>query len=246
MRLGDTVRSVVALPGIPAGTAGTVTEIGSPFIAVQFGDGRVGYYARRQLRSQLATADPDLPSEISLGFTPEVLPAGSHLCCLPATGAEMLSTCFGYLAAGLRAGERCFCFASPRWAATVRRLFATDGHRHWLDSGDLSFVDVRDIYLPPAEFTADKQLARAERALASATGRTRVFGRPGACYREAPAEEWWDYEMRMTRVLGEMGASAICAYDPTEQRRGGARQAELTHPFVVRNREIVPGSASYV
>lgn len=187
MRLGDTVRSIVALPGIPAGTAGTVTEISSPFIAVQFGDGRVGYYAGRQLRAQLAAADPQLPSEIGLGFTPEMLPAGSHLCCLPASGAEMLSTAFEYLAAGLRAGESCFCLASPRWATTVRQLFATGEHRHWLDSGDLSFLDVRDIYLAPDQFTADGQLFRTERALAGSSRRVRVFGRPGACFPRSAA-----------------------------------------------------------
>ncbi len=153
----------------------------------------------------------------------------------------MLSTAFEYLAAGLRAGESCFCFASPRWAATVRQLFATGEHRHWLDSGDLSFLDVRDIYLAPDQFTADGQLFRTERALAGSSRRVRVFGRPGACFREAPREEWWDYEMRVTRVLAEVGASAICAYGPVEQRRGGARQAELTHPFVVRNQRLMAG-----
>jgi hypothetical protein len=213
---------------------------------VQSSDGRTGYYACRQLYRLPETAGPGLPSDISLGFTPEALPAGSHLCCLPATGAEMLSTCFDYLAAGLRAGERCFCFASPRWAATVRQLFATEEYRHWLDSGDLSFVDVRDVYLPPDEFTADEQLDRTERALTSASGRSRLFSRPGARFREAPAEEWWDYEMRVTRMLGEMGASAICAYDPAEQKRGCARLAELTHPFVVRNRQLVPSWSTHV
>ena len=49
-KVADAVETVVALPGIPAGSQGRVKEIGHPFVAVEFEDGRVGYYSPRQLR----------------------------------------------------------------------------------------------------------------------------------------------------------------------------------------------------
>jgi len=48
-KAGDAVETVVALPGIPAGSVGRVKELGRPFLAVEFDDGRVGYYSPRQL-----------------------------------------------------------------------------------------------------------------------------------------------------------------------------------------------------
>ena len=48
--VGEAVRTVVALPGIPVGSVGRVREIGYPFLAIEFEDGRVGYYSPRQLR----------------------------------------------------------------------------------------------------------------------------------------------------------------------------------------------------
>jgi len=49
-KAGEAVETVVALPGIPAGSVGRVKELGRPFLAVEFDDGRVGYYSPRQLR----------------------------------------------------------------------------------------------------------------------------------------------------------------------------------------------------
>lgn len=50
--VAERVETVVALPGIPAGSVGRVKEIGRPFLAVEFEDGRVGYYSPRQLRKR--------------------------------------------------------------------------------------------------------------------------------------------------------------------------------------------------
>lgn len=240
MRLGDTVRSAVALPGIPVGTTGTIAEIANPFVAVRFADGRIGYYGRCQLRPASPSRVNLPPSEIGLGFTTESVPSGSHLCCLPTTGAEMLATASDYFEAGLQAGERCIALGSPRWLASLRAQLVSRGYAEYIAREDLAFVDARTVYLPPDEFTADEQLLRLGRALDGSDRRLRVFGRPGACYRKVSQDEWWDYELRATRVLSDLGASAICAYDLADQRCGASHQAELTHPFVVRGRQLLP------
>ncbi len=49
-KIGDTVQTAVELPGIPTGSVGTVKAIDRLFTAVEFADGRIGYYSPRQLR----------------------------------------------------------------------------------------------------------------------------------------------------------------------------------------------------
>lgn len=59
--VADNVETVVALPGIPAGSVGRVKEIGRPFLAVEFENGRVGYYSPRQLRTACSEKASDSP-----------------------------------------------------------------------------------------------------------------------------------------------------------------------------------------
>ncbi len=56
LKIGDRVEAAVELPGIPAGSTGTVKAIDRLFTAVEFVDGRIGYYSPAQLR--LTSAKP--------------------------------------------------------------------------------------------------------------------------------------------------------------------------------------------
>jgi len=244
MHLGDKVRSAVALPSVPVGTTGTVEEIGRLFVAVRFADGRMGYYARRQLL-RLGLSD-HLSSEAgrltALGFTSETIPVGSHICLVPSTEDEARAIAAEYLLAGLRAGEQVLCWAGRCWTRALQSVLIAKG----LDQGwrGMTFLESKDVYLPGSEFTADKQLARLEKALGDlAGGRLRLFARvEGAC-REVPENEWWDYEMRATHPLREHGATGLCCYQA--RRRGASLHAEAIHPYVVKeggilSREIAP------
>jgi hypothetical protein len=51
LRIGDTVETTFELPGLPAGSVGTVRAMDPLFVAVEFLEGRIGYYAPRQLRA---------------------------------------------------------------------------------------------------------------------------------------------------------------------------------------------------
>jgi hypothetical protein len=159
----------------------------------------------------------------------------------------MAPTAFDFLAAGLTSGEKCLCVSSPRWAAGLRRRFSGNGFSSHLESGDLVFVDPSEVYLPANEFTADRQLQRLARAIADlGARRMRIFARAGTWFKAVPEDEWWDYEMRATRVLGESGTTAICAYHPEGQERGCRQRAEVTHPYLVTGRRLSPGWASPV
>ena len=51
MRAGDCVRSLVSLPGRPAGAVGRVVDVGTLFITVDLPNKSRVYYTRQQLES---------------------------------------------------------------------------------------------------------------------------------------------------------------------------------------------------
>lgn len=61
VRIGDVVETAVDLPGIPCGSRGTVKEVEPLLVAVEFDEGRIGYYSPRQLRPMPPPADSQEP-----------------------------------------------------------------------------------------------------------------------------------------------------------------------------------------
>jgi len=248
MRSGDRVRSTVVLPSIPAGAVGTVEEIGSIFVAVRFDDGRVGYYARRQLASSGSDQQVSpLPNQtIALGFAAETLAAGSHLCLLPSVEREAHRIAGDFLSAGLKHGETCVCCASRSWTRALRAVLAANAHDGTSDPAEVLFLSPREVYLPATEFTADKQLARVQNTLSGFPGgRVRIVGRWGtAGIGACRASEWWDYEMRVTYLLRERGATAMCSYDA--RSTSICRRAEVLHPYAVKGGRLLSRNVSVV
>ena len=55
MTVGDRVRVMMSFPQRPAGSIGTIIEVGRPFLTVEFAGGRLGYYGRHQLETAGST-----------------------------------------------------------------------------------------------------------------------------------------------------------------------------------------------
>lgn len=233
------MRSRAALPGIPVGAAGTVKEVGRLFVTVEFEDGRTAYYARRQLLSlgpESSGLTPLPSSTVDLGFTATRVPDGSHLCLLPSTSREALEVVASYFAAGLRAGEACYCIAGRAWAARLKVMVAELCELNEVECEGLALADAGEFYGQGASFTADRQLATLDRALRSFEGRrARCFGRVAPVLRGIPAAEWWGYERGATDVLKQHAATGFCGYDLGGLRDEQWQYAQATHPYVVIN-----------
>jgi hypothetical protein len=244
MRLGDRVRTTVALPSIPFGAAGVVEEVGRPFIAVRFDDGRIGFYARRQLQRLRPGCDASASTnrDIHLGFTSMAVSAGSHLFLAAGTECEAQAVASDYLIAGIQAGETCFCCVERCWRKALDSALAAKGSPTGSGSSAVIFTDPTEVYLDAPEFTADGQLARMAEALDRFGGtRLRLFGRLGReALRVIPEREWWDYEMRVTQLLREHGTTAMCAYPTSDSSY--ARHAQAIHPYVFSKGQLIAHS----
>jgi hypothetical protein len=242
MRVGDEVRTGVPLPGIPIGTVGSVKEVGRLFVAVDFDDGHIGYYAQPQL-SRTADCSPqsdEAQDDADLGFAQTRVPYGSHLCLLPPSQRESAAVAAQYVAAGVRGGDNCVCAVPYRYGLALRRgvwELGVDPDRA-VNAGTLSIVSNTDVYLQGNEFTAARQLERSLKAYGALSHgpaqRLRCMGYPASVLRDMDPEEWWEYERRVTPLLKMKRLLALCVYDARGVGSTQWKRAEALHPYTVR------------
>ena len=246
MQVGSRVRTATDLPGIPAGSEGVVGELGRVFVAVQFADGRTGYYARRQL---VVVPDPadrlsdQRTPDADLGIAGAHLPYGSHLCFLPGADEHPLQTPALYLRAGLAAGDVSVAIGPGEWrgrlVSSLRSLGRDTDHAQ--ASRDLVIMDIWDYYYPPSEFTADRQIERLREALrrAAPLGRgLRLLGHAAACMMGVDPDEWCDYELRATPILGEAKTLALCSYAELPEDSPLRKAALTTHKHLLSGGQV--------
>ena len=249
MKAGDRVRTDIALPGIPAGKRGVITEVGRLFLVVAFEDGRHGYYARRQLTLDAlsAAADECATGElIPLGVADARVPRGSHLCLLPSNGNVSVNVIARYAAAGLSCRESVLCILPDerqrRFLRTLS-LLQVEGESA-LRRGLLTIVSPSEVYQPPSTFVVRDQLERTatavSRALHSSPDGLRFFGCPG---KTSAAENWWEYEERITPILRAFGATALCVYDHDGLTPDVEQKATLLHTHVLRDGNLTVGGS---
>ncbi len=249
MQLGDRVRTRVALPGIPTGALGQVKETGRRFVAIGFPDGRLGYYAPQQLElvgSCGFLGRGDSTQEVAFGINDLRVPLGSHFCLLPVSLGEAMELVASFLAAGLEAGERCFC-ALPKartddLARAEDKLSAEGRDIPW---DELTLLDVWELYLDRDRFVAEKQLERLEGMARSAAAgehtRLRGFGYVPPVLAKVDPAQWWRYEEQVTPVCERLGLTAMCGYAPSRTESTAWGLAVKAHPYVVRGKEVAPG-----
>ncbi len=250
MKVGDEVRTAIALPGIPAGTRGVVKEIGRPFVVVAFADGRHGYYARRQLTSAPPRgASPALraPESVPLGLDGARVPRASHTCLLPSSRAAAISVTARYVAAGLGNGETLLCFAPDKArAGLIRHLLdlGTDADRA-IQRSQLTIAPPSSIYIPASRFDPVKQTRAVATFVSEATQKAptglRCCGFVGDMYK---AKGWWQYEASITQVVRDYRFITLCVYDSSVQRAGIVDALYETHTHVLRDEVVTPGGAA--
>jgi len=251
MKVGDSVRTAISLPGIPTGTTGTVKEVGRPFLLVSFDDGREGYYPRQQLCSAACGCanGTGIERTIPLGLFDLRVSPGSHCCLLPSTESVALEATARFAAAGLESGETVICGVPnglrPALLARLRQLGGSVGCEDWRKR--LVVVAPCSFYLPASEFTAARQLEKTIGALRAAARSNpqgaRAFVHVG---RRPDLAGWWQYEEQVTPLLREAGTMALCVYDRAGWGTDCWRRAIELHHYVVRDDHVSTGGLALV
>ena len=152
-----------------------------------------------------------------------------------------------FAAAGLREGETVMCAVPGKWrAALVSALglmgFPAAGET---DRGQLILTSPSRLYLPRSEFSAEGQLEKTMGALAGAARANPKGARAFAFAGTRPAlPGWWEYEEKLTPLLAESGATALCVYQSTRCGTEPWRRAVELHPYVVREGQVTQGGVA--
>lgn len=250
MKVGNTVRTAISLPGIPLGATGTVKEAGRLFVLVSFEDGREGYYSRRQLTSVVQCAcrgDDRIEETIPFGLSDLRVPRGTHSCLLPSSESATLDGTARFAAAGLQSGETVICGVPRRWQPAFLLRLRQLGSPANCEACRQSLVMIAPsrLYLSASQFTGQRQLERTVAAIAAASRGNRRGARAFAHVGDHPdLSGWWEYEERITPVLRDTGMTALCVYDRTGWDTEPWRRAIELHDYVVRDDHVSRGGLS--
>lgn len=164
---------------------------------------------------------------------------GAHLCLIYGSRGELLEILLPYFREGLLANEFCLWITSqtlsPEEAAAALRA-ATPGFDHYVESGQIAFVDYRDWYLSQGVFDGPGTARASDERLQSALERgfdgMRVSS-DSAWLSPADWEAFLHYEASREATLKDQRILTLCAY---AREKLGAREifdAVANHEFAL-------------
>lgn len=190
--------------------------------------------------------EPNEPRKMSLGFTHEAFPAGTHMCYIYNDDDECREALAKYIESGLLEGEEVHYFYHAVMGETpeaARRRIgvpsSAEGSR-----GVFKLARALDTYCPDGRFVPERMLNCLRDVYLSSiengfTG-TRVSGEMGWALEGLPGtERLIEYEARVNTVVAEYPCTALCQYDA--RRFDGATLFHVlsVHPAMVVQGQVV-------
>ena len=183
---------------------------------------------------------------ISLGFTNNKTPVGTHICQIFSDDDERSEALLKFLVSGLAAGERAACFSEKVTAQTVRGFFAEKGlsYEQLSGSGAFSLSGTREVYFEENRFDPDRMLAVLSRyyeeSLAMGFNGGRVIGEMTPEVQQVPGgERLLEYESRVSLLLRTHPVTSVCQYDARTFDGATIMDILKVHPLMVVRGSVV-------
>lgn len=184
--------------------------------------------------------------QVSLGFTAERFPAGTHMCYIFNDDAERLELIVRFVESGLHAHEQVGYFADLQSPEEMHaRLLALGADLPpQMDDRELSITRALDTYCPDGRFVPERMLQNLRSMYCSSidagyTG-ARASGEMSWALRGVPgSERLIEYEALINNVVRQFPTTAICQYDA--RRFDGATLFDVlnVHPMMIIRGQVV-------
>ena len=183
---------------------------------------------------------------ISLGFTNDKTPAGTHICQIFSDNDERSEALLKFLVSGLAAGERAACFSEKVTEQTIRGFFAEKGlsYEQLSGNGAFSLSGTRDVYFEGNRFDPDRMLAILtqyyQEALAMGFNGARVIGEMSPEVQLLPGgERLLEYESKVSLLLKTHPVTSVCQYDARAFDGATIMDILKVHPLMVVRGSVV-------
>lgn len=147
-------------------------------------------------------------------------PLTKHICSFYASQVEQFASAVPFIKAGLTQGKKCIYVLSDRSKQTVVEALQQSGIPvdKYLESNQLEFYTVDDIYLSDGSFSPDQVVQTLkeleEEALENGYDGVFVTGELAWFFkRNIPISRLLDYETRLNYYLSKSNTVALCQYN---------------------------------
>lgn len=183
---------------------------------------------------------------ISLGFTAEPFPAGTHMCYIYNDDQERHELISSFVESGLQGHEKIGYFVDLMSPEEMRAHLSELGVNlpPEVDEREFSITRALDTYCPDGSFVPERMLQNLRSMYSSSIDEgyagTRASGEMSWALRGVPgSERLIEYEALINTVVREYPTTAICQYDA--RRFDGATLFDVlnVHPMMIIRGQVV-------
>lgn len=177
---------------------------------------------------------------VSLGFTDEKLPAGTHICQIYSNDDERNNSLLEFLRSGLEAREHAACFSEKVDETALAKFL--EAHNISLKdakaSGDLTLAGTREVYFQDDKFDPDRMLGLLTQfhktSKEAGCPACRVIGEmsPEIEHIEG-GSQLLEYESRVSLLLKEHPVTAVCQYNAHDFDGATIMDVLKLHPLMI-------------
>jgi hypothetical protein len=183
---------------------------------------------------------------ISLGFTEERFPAGTHICQVFTDDNEREDSLLKFLLSGLQSGERASCFSDKTTEPIISEYLGSHGISFGdvRASGAFTLAGVRDIYFQDNRFDPERMLDVLtkfhDESVHQGYPAARVIGEMTPEIQHVPnGSRLLEYESKVSLLLRTHPVTAVCQYDAHTFDGATIMDILKVHPFMVVRNSVV-------
>lgn len=183
---------------------------------------------------------------ISLGFTDEKVPEGTHMCLVFTQEEERVNALLKYLLSGLQEDERCIAFSENLSEQDIKSFLVLNkiDYNEKKSSTAISLSGTNKVYFPEGCFDPEKMLTLLtnyylESQKLGFRG-ARVIGEMEPQIETIPGgERLLEYESRVSLLVKKYPITAICQYDANKFNGSTIMDVLKVHPKMIVNGTVV-------
>lgn len=185
-------------------------------------------------------------SNISLGFSNQKVPVGTHICLIFTKEEERKDSLLKFLLSGLESGERSACFSDRTDENTLREFFEKHNisYDERKENKAISISGTSEVYFENGVFDPDRMINNLtqfyEESLELGFPASRVIGEMTSEVENAPGgERLLEYESRVSMLLRNYPVTSICQYDANSFDGATIMEVLKVHPQMIVNGSVI-------